>query len=147
MILKSGVATITFDSGAEITMEAPCEIDIQHPMRAKLYQGNVIVKAPESMGFILETPDGCTVDNRTSFGVFANGPRKETSFNVLKDQSPSIPNKVNTCILIRMNLQLLQVGLDQNSESKYRYITNKTDGNSIKFLRWKKSDYHSKQSI
>ena len=53
MNLKAGVATITFDSGAEITMEAPCKIDIQDPMRAKLYQGNVIVKAPESAkGFI-----------------------------------------------------------------------------------------------
>ena len=53
MNLKAGVATITFDSGAEITMEAPCKIEIQDPMRAKLYQGNVIVKAPESAkGFI-----------------------------------------------------------------------------------------------
>jgi len=85
MNLKAGVATITFDSGAEITMEAPCKIDIQDPMRAKLYQGNVIVKAPESAkGFILETPDGYAVDHGTSFGVFANGPGKETTFNVLE---------------------------------------------------------------
>ena len=47
MNLKAGVATIRFSSGAEITLEAPAEIEIQNPMRAKINRGNIVVHVPE----------------------------------------------------------------------------------------------------
>lgn len=135
MNLKAGVATILFDSGAEITMEAPCKIDIQDPMRAKLYQGNVIVKAPESAkGFILETPDGYAVDHGTSFGVFANGPGKETTFNVLEG-TISVHSEQGESLYLNQNesTKLTQGGIgtkviNQSTE----IITKKKEGKSIR---------------
>ena len=135
MILKAGVATIAFVSGAEITMEAPCKIDIQDPMRAKLHRGNVIVKAPESAkGFILKTPDGYAVDHGTSFGVFANGPGKQTTFNVL-EASISVHSEQGESLYLNQNesTKLTPGGIgpkliNQSSE----IITNKTDGKRIR---------------
>ena len=135
MNLKAGVATITFDSGAEITMEAPCKIEIQDPMRAKLYQGNVIVKAPESAkGFILETPDGYAVDHGTSFGVFANGPGKETTFNVLEG-SISVHSEQGESLYLNQNesTKLTPGGIGSKLiNQSTEIINNKTDGKSIR---------------
>jgi|TARA_B110000495_G_scaffold157976_1_gene141780 hypothetical protein len=84
MSLKSGVATIRFLSGAEVTLEAPSKIELETPMRGKLHAGTAVVNVPETAhGFILSTPDGYAVDHGTAFAVSVNRNGKESDFEVL----------------------------------------------------------------
>jgi hypothetical protein len=100
MNLKAGVATIRFSSGAEITLEAPAEIEIQNPMRAKINRGNIVVHVPEpAHGFVLDTPDGYAVDHGTSFGVFVGGQGRETTFKVLEGSISVHPLKGDALFL------------------------------------------------
>jgi hypothetical protein len=87
MTLKSGVATIRFSSGAEVTLEAPSEIELKTPMEGKLLSGNVVVNVPESArGFILSTPSGYAVDHGTAFGVSVNKSGTFSNFKVLEGE-------------------------------------------------------------
>ena len=87
MKLKSGVATIRFSSGAEVTLEAPSEIELKTPMEGKLLSGNVVVNVPESAhGFILSTPSGYAVDHGTAFGVSVNKSGTFSNFKVLEGE-------------------------------------------------------------
>lgn len=84
MTLKSGVATIRFKSGAELTMEAPAQIILETAMKGKLFEGSAVLQVPESaQGFILETPQGYAVDHGTSFAVSIGKEDGEASFEVL----------------------------------------------------------------
>ena len=87
MKLKSGVATIRFSSGAEVTLEAPSEIELKTSMEGKLLSGNAVVNVPESaQGFILATPSGYAVDHGTAFGVSIIGNGKISDFKVLEGE-------------------------------------------------------------
>ncbi|MEM7699107.1 MAG: iron dicitrate transport regulator FecR [Verrucomicrobiota bacterium] len=84
MKLRSGLATVRFHSGAELTIEAPAEISIDSPMRAALLGGKAIVEVPDSAhGFTLETPSGIAVDHGTAFAAVVDEGGKAASFEVL----------------------------------------------------------------
>ena len=87
MKLKSGVATIRFSSGAEVTLEAPSEIELKTSMQGKLIRGNAIVHVPDSAhGFTLATPSGYAVDHGTAFGVSIMENGKISNFKVLEGE-------------------------------------------------------------
>ena len=87
MSLKSGVATIRFSSGAEVTLEAPAQIELNSEMEGKLNQGNAIIHVPKSaQGFVLITPSGYAVDHGTSFGVSIRPNQTITDFKVLEGE-------------------------------------------------------------
>jgi ferric-dicitrate binding protein FerR (iron transport regulator) len=86
MLLKSGVATIRFRSGAEVTLEAPSQIELQTPMRGKLLAGTAVINVPESaQGFVLDTPEGYAVDHGTAF-VVSVGKSGKCAFEVLEGE-------------------------------------------------------------
>ena len=87
MTLKSGVATLRFKSGAEVTLEAPSRIELETAMKGKLYEGNAILNVPApAQGFILETPNGYAVDHGTSFSVSIGKESGEVAFEVLEGE-------------------------------------------------------------
>ena len=68
--LTSGLATVRFESGAEVLLEAPSNLVLISSMRGKLVSGAAVVSVPEpAVGFVLETPDGYVVDHGTQFAV------------------------------------------------------------------------------
>lgn len=70
LALAEGMATIRFDSGATVTLEAPTTLDIASAMRARLIAGSVVADVPESAhGFIIDTADTEVIDLGTRFGV------------------------------------------------------------------------------
>ncbi len=74
--LVEGLATLRFDSGAELTMEAPCELTLVDAMNCALAKGTVVATIPESaQGFEVKTPSANVVDHGTRFAV---GVREET---------------------------------------------------------------------
>ena len=68
--LANGIAELSFDSGTDVTLEGPCEIDITSIDGARLLAGNVCVNVSElSHGFTLETPESQIIDEGTEYAV------------------------------------------------------------------------------
>ncbi|EMI53393.1 FecR domain-containing protein [Rhodopirellula sallentina] len=68
--LQKGVAELAFDSGTDITLQAPCEIEVTSRDTARLIAGNVFVNVTElSNGFVLRTPESRILDEGTEYGV------------------------------------------------------------------------------
>lgn len=82
--LLKGTATLTFDSGAMITLEAPAEIEIISEMKAIVKRGRVVAEVPESaIGFRLDTPDMEVKDLGTVFAVSVEQEKGESQVDVI----------------------------------------------------------------
>lgn len=74
--LESGVAEITFSSGARVFLEGPAVFELERPDRGFLQQGRLTAEVPPmAAGFVVNTPRMNVVDLGTRFGmtVEANG--------------------------------------------------------------------------
>ncbi len=72
LALVEGIATLRFDSGATVTIEAPTRLEIIDAMRCRLLEGSVTAEVPEpAHGFAVDTPDLKVTDLGTRFGVTA----------------------------------------------------------------------------
>ncbi len=70
--LAEGIATVKFDSGAEVVMEAPATLELVDAMACRLVKGTLVADVPPSaIGFVVDTPDAKVVDYGTRFGVSA----------------------------------------------------------------------------
>lgn len=68
--LLEGLATLAFESGAKVTMEAPSTLHIRDKMHCRLIEGAVTAEVPEpAHGFTIDTADLKIVDLGTRFGV------------------------------------------------------------------------------
>lgn len=70
LALASGVAQVELDSGTDIIMQGPCELQVHSVDSAQLLLGSVVVQVTElSDGFALKTPDASIIDEGTEYGV------------------------------------------------------------------------------
>lgn len=70
--LAEGLATLRFDSGATVILEAPVSLDVLSDMECRIERGTVVADVPhEAIGFTIHTPDTKVVDYGTRFGVSA----------------------------------------------------------------------------
>jgi ferric-dicitrate binding protein FerR (iron transport regulator) len=68
--LAEGLARIAFAGGAEVTLEAPADLELVSPRRCVLHAGRVVAKVPPAaIGFTMETPTAVIADLGTEFGV------------------------------------------------------------------------------
>ena len=68
--LADGLATIRFDSGAEVVLEAPAEVELVDRMNCVLVRGTAVADVPDSaIGFRIRTPSADVVDYGTRFAV------------------------------------------------------------------------------
>ena len=68
--LVSGIAELSFDSGTDVVLEAPCELVVTSRDSARLLTGNVFVTVTElSNGFTLHTPEARIIDLGTEYAV------------------------------------------------------------------------------
>lgn len=71
--LAKGVAEITFDSGAQVTMEGPASLVVTSAWNAALANGAVKATVPEqAMGFRLSNPSVEVMDLGTEFSMIAD---------------------------------------------------------------------------
>lgn len=85
--LKAGVATIRFESGAEVVLEAPAALELIDPMRGRLIAGAATIDVPESAhGFVIETHDGFAVDYGTKFAVKIDDTTKHSDFELIEGE-------------------------------------------------------------
>ena len=72
--LAEGLATLRFDSGAQVVLEAPAEISLIDAMHCELRSGTAVADIPESaLGFRIATPSAEVVDYGTRFAVNVEG--------------------------------------------------------------------------
>ena len=70
--LVEGIATLRFDSGAEIVLEAPATVEVLDAMNCRLKRGTVVADVPSSAhGFSIDTTQAKVVDWGTKFGLSA----------------------------------------------------------------------------
>ena len=70
--LLEGLATLRFDSGVTVTLEAPAAIDVKSAMLCRLQRGAAVAWVPQGAeGFQIETEDALLTDYGTRFGVTA----------------------------------------------------------------------------
>lgn len=87
LTLKSGMSTIRFESGAELVLEAPAQLELVDSMRGRLIAGVAFIDVPESaIGFVIETPDGYAVDYGTQFAVRVDEKRQQSDFELIKGE-------------------------------------------------------------
>jgi hypothetical protein len=68
--MSSGMAKVTFECGAEVVLEGPCDFVIQSHMLGYLNSGRITADVPRrAFGFAILSPDVEFVDLGTSFGV------------------------------------------------------------------------------
>ena len=68
--LAEGLARIVFDSGAEVNLEGPADLELHSPQRCVLHAGRLIAKVPHAAtGFTVDTPTAVLKDLGTEFGV------------------------------------------------------------------------------
>jgi len=85
--LKSGVATIRFESGAEVVLEAPAHLVLKSSMRGRLLDGSAVITVPRSaVGFVMESPDAYAVDHGTQFAVSVDASSRSAAFEVLSGE-------------------------------------------------------------
>lgn len=85
--LRTGVATIRFHSGAEVTVEAPAQLQLISTMKARLLSGAAVIDVPEpAIGFIVETPDGYAIDYGTRFAVRVDQSLEQSSFEIIEGE-------------------------------------------------------------
>ena len=71
--LVEGIATVRFESGAVVTLEAPTKLEILSAMGCRLLEGSITADVPRSAhGFTVHTADLRIVDLGTRFGVTAS---------------------------------------------------------------------------
>ena len=70
--LVEGMATLQFNSGAEVVMEAPVSLEVLSSMECRVRKGTVVADVPDqAKGFTIYTPETKVVDWGTRFGVSA----------------------------------------------------------------------------
>jgi ferric-dicitrate binding protein FerR (iron transport regulator) len=68
--LAEGIARIVFDQGAEVTLEAPADLELVSRDRCVLHGGRLVAHVPPpAIGFIVDTPTAVLKDLGTEFGV------------------------------------------------------------------------------
>jgi hypothetical protein len=68
--LQKGVVALSFDDGAQVTLEGPAAFEIRSPNRGFLRRGKLVAMVPpKAIGFTIETPTATIVDLGTEFGV------------------------------------------------------------------------------
>lgn len=70
--LAEGLATLRFDSGATVILEAPVSLEVLSAMECRIERGTVVADVPPpAIGFTIHTPETKVVDYGTRFGVSA----------------------------------------------------------------------------
>ena len=68
--LVEGLATLKFDSGAEVVLEAPATLELIDAMNCRLRRGTLVSDVPpQAIGFTVDTLKARVVDYGTRFGV------------------------------------------------------------------------------
>ena len=138
--LKAGIATLRFDSGAVVVLEAPAQMELVSTMRGRLIDGAAVIDVPDSaFGFVIETPNGYAVDYGTRFAVRVVEAEGRSDFELIegeigvhgREKSEEIrltePHKIAS--ISKGSVSVMDVGSDdQVNTNVMKVIRLETDG-------------------
>jgi hypothetical protein len=89
--LDSGLAEVTFDSGAEVTLEGPATLLLESGNRTRLNAGFAAAVVPaQACGFVIHTPTSCIRDLGSPYSVEVRS-GSETDLHVLDGEVEVFP--------------------------------------------------------
>jgi hypothetical protein len=84
--IKSGLAQLVFDNGAEIVLKGPCRLQVENSMLCRLFSGNVSAEVPHrAAGFTIRGPASEVIDLGTRFG-FSVGTAGKSEVHVFQGE-------------------------------------------------------------
>ncbi len=96
LILASGMAKVTFECGAEVVLQGPCDFVAQSRMVGYLVSGRITANVPRrAFRFAIRSPEVDFVDLGTAFGVNV-GDDGETQLHVFQGEVVCSPPKNET---------------------------------------------------
>lgn len=85
--LVEGLATVKFESGVEMIIEAPAEIELIDSMNCLIKHGTVLAEVPDgAQGFTIDTPKAKAIDHGTKFVVSYNKKSEKSLVEVIDDE-------------------------------------------------------------
>jgi hypothetical protein len=76
--IRSGLAQLVFESGAEVVLQGPCRLRIENSMLCRLFSGNVSAEVPHrAAGFTIRGPSAEVIDLGTRFGFSVGASNSE----------------------------------------------------------------------
>ena len=113
--LEEGLAVLRFDSGAEVSLEAPVELQLLDAMHCRIAHGTAVAHVPESAtGFRVFTPSATVIDYGTRFAVSVDphsGDTRTQVFEGLVDvENPATGDRVSLKSGQRASVQGRQTG-------------------------------------
>ncbi|MCM8526388.1 MAG: DNRLRE domain-containing protein [Lentisphaeraceae bacterium] len=92
--LIKGLATVKFNSGAEVIIEAPAEIELINSMHCLVKNGTVMADVPDSAhGFTIDTPRAKAIDHGTKFVVSYSRSSEKSLVEVLEGEVEVKPHE------------------------------------------------------
>ena len=117
--LEEGIATLLFDSGAEVTLEAPATLALEDPMNCKLSRGTAVSDIPDSaLGFRIKTPSADVVDYGTRFAVSVFEDTGKTHTQVMEGMVQVEPADSDQVVELRTGERNTVSGTHSNTASK-----------------------------
>jgi hypothetical protein len=120
--LQAGLATLVFDSGAEMTIKAPTKFEVVSGMQVMFDYGEASFYAPESAkGFQVDTRFGQVVDHGTKFSLELQQGADEARFSVQEGEIALHHNKGDVQHLLaneaaQMTTSALEASVDPLAE-------------------------------
>ena len=91
--LQSGMAKVTFECGAEIVLQGPCDFEVKDQMVGMLKSGKITANVPHrAFSFAILSPQVDFVDLGTAFGVSV-GASGKTELHVFEGEVLCSPSK------------------------------------------------------
>lgn len=98
--LTSGTAELTFFSGARVTLQGPCKLQLKSDYRATLLQGKLTAQVPrQAIGFTIHTPGGQLRDLGTAFAINVNG-NGDADIHVLDGKVEAAPREAKSLVTL-----------------------------------------------
>ncbi|MBI9018971.1 MAG: FecR domain-containing protein [Phycisphaerae bacterium] len=126
MILEEGLAFLTFEDGAEVIIQGPCQFNLETANKMQLAYGKLFARvSTQATGFTVKTPCSTIIDIGTEFGVESqrNG---SSALYMHKGKAVFIPGKKEDAQLSqlvaagqavkvdRSDLTIHQINMDKN---------------------------------
>ncbi|MFK7911232.1 MAG: DNRLRE domain-containing protein [Akkermansiaceae bacterium] len=127
LVLLRGTATLTFASGAIVSLEAPAEIELVSGMQAIVKHGRVVAEVPEkAIGFRLDTPDLEVKDLGTVFAVSVDRERATSQVDVIDGEVEIFHQQTQNRKLLYTNHRVVtdQGNIDHDTELNSEIVRN-----------------------
>lgn len=102
LVLAEGLATLKFDSGAMVTLEAPAELILVDAMNCELNRGTAVSDIPDSAhGFRILTPHANVIDRGTRFAISVHETTGQTHTQVIEGKVEVESRETNQVVELR----------------------------------------------